>query len=62
MKIGLLYFEPNDEFEEPIGGWHNMLNQYMMVYGLTSIGSTETTPKQKRNRKVIFFNYVKYFN
>ena len=26
MKIGLLYFGPNDEFEEPIGGWHNMLN------------------------------------
>ena len=40
MKIGLLYFGPNDEFEEPIGGWHNMLNQYMVVYGLASIGST----------------------
>ena len=35
MKIGLPYFGPKDEFEEPIGGWHNMLSRYMMVYGLT---------------------------
>ena len=47
MKMGLLYFGPNDEFEESIGGWHNMLNQYMMVYGLTSIGSTADYTKTK---------------
>ena len=39
MKIELLYFGRNDEFEEPIG-WRKMLNQYMVVYGLTSIEST----------------------
>ena len=40
MKIGLLYFGPNDEFGESIGERQNMLNRYMMVYGLTSIGAT----------------------
>ena len=47
MKIGLLYFGPKDEFEEPIGGWHNMLNRCMMVYGLTSIVSTADYTKTK---------------